>query len=243
MLLTRRITRFALGRWMAGLSALILSAPLSQAATALSFAPIALKLVGTQRATSLTVRNISDQKASFNLELNQWTQDGQDRYAPTRDLIVNPSGFTLLPGQEQTIRIARRSDAKDNNEHAYRVFIQELPPQAAEGPDGSVKITTLYRLSLPLMVVAPGAKPQVRFALERSSEGLAVVATNSGNLYTTLTDVELGVGNQKVDLPAFNLLGGGSLRFDIGGAAPETSSVQLHFTQNQVAEQLTLQAP
>ncbi|UWX64332.1 fimbrial biogenesis chaperone [Deinococcus rubellus] len=238
-----RINRSILGRCLVGLSLLTLAVPSAQAATALSFAPISLKMVGNQRATSLTLRNVSDQTASFRLELNQWTQNGEDLYAPTRDLIVNPSGFTLTPGQEQTIRIARRGNAADTNEHAYRVFIQELPPQAVDGPDGSVKITTLYRLSLPLMLSAVGAAPKLSFALERSSDGLAVVASNSGNLYTTLTDVELSVDGQKLEVPSFNLLGGGSMRFAVSGAAPTTAEVGLQFTQNQAVQQFTLRAP
>ncbi|OLV17178.1 fimbrial biogenesis chaperone [Deinococcus marmoris] len=243
MLVIRATTRSVLKRCLIGLSALALAAPLAQAATSLSFAPTSLKFVGNQQASSLIVRNVSDQTASFTVELNRWTQSGEDQYGPTRDLIVNPSGFTLMPGQAQTIRFARRGAAKNDNEQAYRIFIQELPPKTPDGPEGSVKITTLYRLSLPLMMYAAEATSKLGFALERSSDGLAVVATNSGNRYTTLTDVELNVGGQNVKVPSFNLLGGGSLRFSINNVAPSTASVGLTFSQNRGVQQLTLNAP
>lgn len=217
--------------------------PTAQAATALSFAPISIRLVGNQRTALLTVRNVSTQTSSFNLELMSWTQSGEDQYAPTRDLIMNPTGFTLKPGQEQTIRFALRGAPDAKAEHAYRVFVQELPPVAKEGPEGSVQVNTLYRLSLPLMTFPTDAKAQLAFALERSSNGLNLVVRNTGNRYATLTDVEVNVDGQQVDVPAFNVLGGGLLSLPIEGALPNTTSIALRFVQNQQPQSLTLKTP
>ncbi|WP_034386542.1 molecular chaperone [Deinococcus sp. YIM 77859] len=213
--------------------------PSAQAATSLSFAPISLKLEGNQRSTQLTVRNTSHQPASFRMELASWTQDGEDKLAPTRDVIVNPATFRLAPGQEQTIRFALRG-APSNTEKAYRVFVQELPSTPAQAQEAnSIQLTTLYRLSLPLMVFPKNAAAQPQFALERSGTGTFVVARNTGNRYATLTDLELSAGGQKTKVPAFNLLGGGSLRFPVPGNAAE---VGLSFTQGGQLRQLTLRA-
>jgi len=219
------------------LSALALGCQPVLAATSVSISPLSLKLAGAQRSAQLTLRNVSAQTATFRMELARWTQDGQDHFEPTGDVIVNPSSFRLAPGQEQTVRVALRG-APGSTERAYRVFIQELPPVPSVSPvQDSVQVTTLYRVSVPMLILPTGAASKLQFTLNKQGEETVLSAVNTGTRYATVTDLQLTAGGQTQKISPFNLLAGGTLRFPVPDNAAQ---VALTFTQQDVPQTLKL---
>ncbi|WP_027482952.1 fimbrial biogenesis chaperone [Deinococcus pimensis] len=201
----------------ATLAALLLGT--ADAATSLQFSPTSLQLRGSQTSTLVTIRNVSTQTATFSTELLRWRQDGQDQYAATRDFIVNPARFTLAPGQEQTVRLARRG-APTTEERAYRLYVQELPATATgESAEGTVaQVTTLYRVGLPLFVTlgTPNVgTTEVTFTVDPTSDGQRVTVRNTNNRYTLVRDLQFTLGEVRTAPTAFNLLAGGALTFTL----------------------------
>lgn len=211
----------------------------AMAATSLQFAPTYMVLQGNQRATSLNIKNISTQTATFTAELVAWAQDGEDRYTPSRDFVLNPVRFTLRPGQEQTVRLALRGNLPPS-ERLYRVYISEQP--GAPGADGTstdtgALISTLYKIGLPLFVLPTPGQAVVNLSIEKQGNATNVIVRNDGNRYTLLRDFQVVAGDKQTNLKTFNLLAGGFLRFplpDLGGA----NTVDVRFIQgNSTQEQ------
>lgn len=220
------------------LCSLMLVPPAALAATSLSISPLSLKLLGSQRGASLTVRNVSATAATFRMEVARWTQDTREQYEPTGDVIVNPSSFRLAPGQVQTIRVALRGNV-EGTERSYRVFLQELPPAVSAEPaaDATVTLTTLYRVSVPMLVLPSGAVTKLAFTLDRQADTTVLTAVNTGTRYAFVGDLVFSVDGKPQKVSPFNVLAGGKLAFPLPG---NPVRVTLNFTQQDVPQTLTL---
>ena len=82
--------------------------------------------------------------------LVSWTQEnGQDVYAPTKEILGTPPIATIPPGGEQILRLGMRRAPDPVNKLAYRVFLREVPPPPKPGFQG---LQVALRLSLPIFV-------------------------------------------------------------------------------------------
>lgn len=143
--------------------------------------PVKLTLSGQNPTQIMTVRNDGAQAAVLQVELAAWSQaDGQEIYAPTRDLLATPPVFTLPAGASQIIRIGLRRAPDEQRELAYRMFLQEVPPPAK--PD-AVELQVALRISVPVFVTpAQPAKPVLQWQVARTDEHtLKIGVTNVGN--------------------------------------------------------------
>ena len=124
-------------------------------AQAAGFAVVPLRAdLGKNRSSSLTVTNTEDAK-TFEVRAVSWKQqDRTDSYAQTDDLLLAPATFRLEKGASQVVRIQlnRKLDAA---EHAYRVFIDEVPVAQEIKPN---TLKTVVSMAVPVFV-APASGP------------------------------------------------------------------------------------
>src|SRR5688500_2844937 len=97
------------------------------AAQAGGFAIVPLRIdLAKNRTSSLTVTN-TDEAKTFEVRGVSWKQENRaDSYAQTDDLLLAPATFRLEKGASQVVRI-QLNRPRDAAEHAYRIFIDEVP--------------------------------------------------------------------------------------------------------------------
>jgi len=117
---------------------------------AMNVTPLRLELPQGEVATQLQVRNRADENLAIQVRVFEWLQeDGEDRYRPTRDVVVSPSIVSVKPGRAQSFHVVAKADREEPGEKRYRVVIDELP--GASKPAAGTSRTTL-RLTVPLFV-------------------------------------------------------------------------------------------
>jgi len=148
------------------------------------FAVVPLRAeLGKNRTSSLTVTNTEEAK-TFEVRAVSWTQKNRvDSYAKTDDLLLSPSTFRLEKGASQVVRI-QLNRPLDAAEHAYRIFIDEVPP-AKEIRANSVK--TVVSMAIPVFVApasGPVAKGQagLKAALAKDVVNIELRNTGKANL-------------------------------------------------------------
>lgn len=161
------------------------------AASNLAINPIRVVLDGKNPSAVITLQNASQEARVIQTELLRWTQEGgHDVYTPARGLLVNPPVFTLPAGQSQLIRIGLNRTPDANQELAYRLYIQEVPPPPKPGFTG---LQMALRIGVPVFVSPKAApNPKIRWQANRTPTGLIqLTVTNEGNFHLHLTDIRL----------------------------------------------------
>lgn len=149
--------------------------------------PITVNIASQDRASLITLFNMSNDTSNLQVRVFKWTQsNGNDNLTETNDIIASPPFITLPPGGSFNFRVVRTSDAKVTGEQSYRVIIDELPkPQDKRSVGTGIGI--LIRNSLPLFVVNDSAIPKVQPSI--SASGLMMA--NNGTRHALLSDVEI----------------------------------------------------
>ncbi|HES76151.1 MAG TPA: molecular chaperone [bacterium] len=145
----------------------------------LGVSPLRVELAPGQTSAVLSLNNHGDKAVVVQLEAVRWTQEnGQDVYAPTRDLVASPPVFTLEPGAVQLIRIGLRKPADDGQEMAYRLFLQEVPGALSAG---RATVQMALKISLPVFVLPKEVVRKLEWSLQRTTDGrLRLRAQNLG---------------------------------------------------------------
>lgn len=176
----------------------LLLLPVNLLAGSLNFAPVRLDLSTNNPIASITVTNNNDTPTTLQLEVNEWQQDkGQDIYKPSKDVLALPPLAKLAPHGKQIFRIALRRAPANNQELAYRVFIQQTnSPQKVNGSG----IRFLVRFGIPIFV-KPALNPQLQFKTQLKSLGnddYRVYVNNVGNLHLKLDKIRIENKDKKV---------------------------------------------
>ena len=196
---------------------LALAACLFSAATSagsFNIAPIRIELPAARRAASIEVQNTGDAAAQLQVERFLWKRDngGEDDLEATDAFVVTPPIFTLQPGQRQIVRVLMQVPPDPRREGTYRLVLQETP--LGDPPPNTV--ATLLRISLPLFVTPPGAKPDLAWRLVRDGGALHLEADNRGSAHAFIAQVRTTEGAPlKVD---GYLLPGEQRRWPVDGA-------------------------
>lgn len=183
--------------------------------TSLNVTPVRVMLDAQHRSAAITVHNESDEAKVIQTELVRWTQqEGNNMYAPTRDLLVNPPIFTLRPGKSQVVRVGLNRKADAQNELAYRLRLTEVPPPPKEGFTG---LRIALRLDLPVYVQPKETQNNhLNWKASRDAGGeVLLTLSNLSNHHIQVRDIKLNEaegGGQLLDRqPAgFVLLAGQS---------------------------------
>jgi len=152
----------------------------SGSALAGGFAVVPLRAeLGKNRASSITVTNTEDTK-TFEVRAVSWKQKNRaDSYEKTDDLLLAPATFRLDKGASQVVRIQlnRKLDA---DEHAYRVFIDEVPVAKEIKPN---TLKTVVSMAIPVFVApasGPIAKGQAALKASLAKDVINIELSNTG---------------------------------------------------------------
>ena len=140
--------------------------------------PLRVEL-GKNKASSLTVTN-TDETKTFEVRAVSWKQQNRtDTYAATNELIVAPTTFRLEKGATQVVRI-QLNRPLDADEHAYRVFVDEVVP-AKEIKPNSLK--TVVSMAIPAFIApasGPIAKGQATMKASLANNVVKIELKNTG---------------------------------------------------------------
>jgi len=153
---------------------------LCSAAPAGGFAVVPLRAeLGKNRSSSLTVTNTEEAK-TFEVRAVSWKQQNRtDNYEQSDHLLLAPATFRLEKGASQVVRI-QLNRPLDANEHAYRVFIDEVPP-SKEIRANSLK--TVVSMAIPVFVApvsGPIAKGQAEMKASLAKDVINIELRNTG---------------------------------------------------------------
>jgi len=141
---------------------------------------------------TLVLTNAEPQTVNFEVNVKRWRQDADGRWqlAPTDALVVHPLILSVPAGAQARLRIGTLSPSVASEE-AYRIELQQLPDAALSG---AVQVQLLTRLSVPVFVQPPAAKPQPLLAVSTVNATAAqLVVRNGGSGYLAPQDAKLRV--------------------------------------------------
>src|SRR5262245_42609749 len=100
----------------------------SALAASFQVAPLLLEVTAPGPAPPLTLRNTGSSPIATQIRVFRWSQeDGNERLAPTEDVVASPPAAELHPGQDYVVRVVRLTKSPVAGEEAYRLLIDELP--------------------------------------------------------------------------------------------------------------------
>lgn len=215
-----------------GLMLLLLCAVCPVWASTFQVNPVTVTLSADKPVAALTVRNVGADPTVVQLQLTSWSQvDGADKYVPTSDILATPPIFTLPANGSQVIRVGFRRPPDGQGEHAYRLFLQEIPPPLKPGFKG---LRMSLRISLPVFVrSAQAAAPQLHWQATPAGHGqVEIRVSNDGPAHIKLSRFELSADGDSKPLsmpqqPVY-VLSGSTHEWTI--RAPDSVGEHLHLT-------------
>lgn len=197
--------------------------------------PVTVTLTPDTPVAALTVRNVGTDPTVVQLQLMSWSQaDGADKYASTSDILATPPIFTLPVNGSQVIRVGFRRPPDGLGEHAYRLFLQEIPPPLKPGFKG---LRIALRISLPVFVrPANAGAQQLHWQAVPVGQGqIEIRVSNDGLAHTKLSRFELSMDGDSKPLsmpqqPVY-VLSGSTHEWMIH--APDSVGEHLHLTAQQ----------
>lgn len=161
--------------------------------------PVVLALSASHPSDTITVHNTGLMPVVVQTELSIWSQEnGENTYAPNRDLVTTPPIFTVPPGGQQLVRIGLRSPAPPAHELSYALFLTEIPPAHKQG----IGLQIALRIGMPVFVEPAGdIRPDLQWSAKLLPGGkLAVTAANSGSGHIQIVGFKLFRGQDKSPL-------------------------------------------
>ena len=145
------------------------------------FAVVPLRAeLGKNRTSSLSVTNTEEEAKTFEVRAVSWKQENRtDSYVQTDDLLLAPATFRLEKGASQVVRI-QLNRPLDTAEHAYRVFIDEVPVAKEIKPN---TLKTVVSMAVPVFVApasGPIAKGQAALKAALQKDVINIELSNSG---------------------------------------------------------------
>jgi fimbrial chaperone protein len=212
-------------------SALLASAPPARAAE-VQVNPVVVSLSPAARSALVSVRNLGQETARFELQARTWGQSpaGEMILGPTDDLAVYPPVLTLAPGEERNVRIGAIAPFGPV-EKTYRVFLQEMAPP--EKPEGAAVVRVLSRIGLPIFL-SPAKAVERTLLLDLAARGgkVSFRLVNEGTVHVRPTSVKLlalgadGKALLETELPAWYVLPGGERVYEAAIPPDSCPSIQ-----------------
>ncbi|WP_407875939.1 molecular chaperone [Qipengyuania nanhaisediminis] len=199
---SRLVPAFALSLVCAAMLALpvapITGAALAQAPThqaRINVTPLRLDLPSDREAVQIVMRNRGERPLAVQLRVFEWLQEGgEDRYVPSREVVVSPAIAEVGTELARTFHVVYRGERVPGEERRFRVVIDELPD--GEAPVAGVARTRL-RLTIPLFA---GSDTVSTGEIELAARDGSLLIGNRGGRTVKLTDLELEADGAPVDL-------------------------------------------
>lgn len=155
-----------------------------------SVSPLRIDLDRDARSAVVTLANRGATPIDFQISVLEWTQDegGQDRYAPTGDIVFFPKILSIGPGESRVVRVGMQVPPA-TVERAFRLFIEPIPERSQEPPPPGASIAINLRFALPVFARPPKREAAAEFegAVVRSGT-LAFTLRNGGNVHLRLEE-------------------------------------------------------
>lgn len=201
--------------------------------TAFQFQPITMDFQdsGAESIKNFQCSNNTEETIAIKISFysRSINAEGQEQLEPAEeDFLAYPARMVLESGQNQSIRVQYRGEALQNQEKAYRIFVEQVPVDFQ--PENQGGLTILFRYIGSLYIVPENLKEKVELlSLERmeTSDGikLGISIGNTGNTHSILQNVQLKLMQEgkefllnPEDLPGINginLLAGGTRYYQI----------------------------
>lgn len=203
------------------------------------FTPTLLNIDASRNlVTETTMINGTTTPARFNVEAVLWhIVDGKEVLDETRDLIVNPSSFTVKPGSSQLIRIGIRKKP-GNTELTYRILVKQVPIEGIELPTigagdlskgSKAGINIVLTFSLPVYVTPPGAQSQLAFTAKPQGKDVTLTLQNSGNRRTIMRKVRFTRGEVTQGTDVLPLLAGSIITLTLPKLGEQSGPLKLKY--------------
>jgi len=214
----------------------------------LTTTPVRIDLAGHRSTGTLTVVNRGMTRSIIQIDPVAWRQEqGEERYAPTEDLLALPALFELGPGEEQLVRVGLRRPPGTGAERAYRIYLSEIPDQSLPEKEA---VHVLLRIGIPVFVHAqPRVSPALRWRASCRRGTFRLQAANGGNGHARI--VALAVRDRagkkpfaETDDAGYILAGAERLwEMEVPKCPPAGSPVALSVTTEEglLSEQVTLE--
>lgn len=203
-MMTRRLLALACN-CLLSLGATLAAAP-PVTAGEYSVSPLRIDLDRDARSGAVTLANSGDTPIDFQISVREWTQDasGQDRYAPTDEVVFFPKILSVPAGERRVVRVGMQTPPPAV-ERAFRLFIEPIPERSKEPLPAGANIAVNLRFALP--VFARPAKPDAAAAIEGAAVRNATLAfslRNSGNVNLRFDEGVVVVGRDAQGAELFN---------------------------------------
>lgn len=161
--------------WRWALLAVLASTGSLGVAADLQVNPIMVEFAAGEQAQAVWLSNTGTAPIRAQVRVAAWSQaDGEEQQLPTRELVASPAIVEIASGAEQLVRLIRTQATAPQSEMAFRLTIDELPPDASQPVDGGLLF--LLRYSVPVFVLAEGTSPLGPSRRTASSPATADVA-------------------------------------------------------------------
>jgi len=238
---------FAAGRLLPVLAALLFPSPQLVAAQ-LGVSPTRIELTAAKPTAAVTLKNESGDRLVIQNSIVAWTREGkEDRYTPTKDLIVTPPIATVAPGGSQVLRVGLRRPVDPRRGLAYRLFVQEVPPPPKAGFTG---VQIALRLSLPVLVqpAAPATPRIVWSAARRPDGGLEITARNEGSALLAVDELTIrGTAGRPLGQGPVSVFPGGRQSWvfpaEVLGSESETAHVRASTNAGVIESDVDVEMP
>ncbi|GAA4007697.1 molecular chaperone [Deinococcus rubellus] len=196
------------------LALLFLASVSSVSSQGLTINPPTITINPVQRLSTQTqLTNTGANAEQFTVKVVSWTmQDSQNVYSPSRDLVVNPSSFSVKPGETQVIRIGllKKPGAA---ELAYRVMVTQVPNEDTPTTNKTVKgvemsFKQVVSFGLAVYVTGATATPNMSYQVARDGNDLLVRMTNAGNRHQVYGEAIFKADDRSLTLPSYAVLTG-----------------------------------
>lgn len=160
-------------------------------AATLQVAPVLVSLNKGEQAAAIYLSNTGQDAIQAQIRVAQWQQvDGKDTLTPATDVVSSPAMTRLGPGQKQLVRVVALTLPTDNQQHSYRLLIDELPdPQSAHHGDNAVHF--LLRYSIPVFINGDAQASGASLTCAYDAHRHILQFTNSGQQYARLSEIAL----------------------------------------------------
>lgn len=174
-------------------------------AASLQISPIRIDLPERGGAAFVTLRNLGDVPLIAQVRVFRWNQrDGADQLVLDDEVVASPPMIEVAPRGEQLVRVLRPGTIPVEGEHAFRLFIDELPrvldPATGKTQQGAA-VRLQLRYSVPVFVGTPAnGRPDVTFSLRRAASGWRLQARNGGEQHAQVGETALVRANDDTDI-------------------------------------------
>ena len=213
------------------------------------FTPTLLEIDASHNlVTETTMVNSTTTPARFEVMTALWhIVDGKEVLDETRDLIVNPSTFTIKPGASQLIRIGVRKKP-GNSELTYRILVKQVPVEGVElpklgagalGKDSTAGMNIALTFSLPVYVTPPSAQSNLSFTATGQGKDVSLLLRNSGNRRAILRTVTFTRGSITLRTDTLPLLAGSDITLTLPELGEQAGPLKLKYEaeDGQIREQ------